>query len=278
MFHPNKCVVYTFEDHVIRPGNLYDYVWCRIDVDVHKHEDFWEILIPAGDSYYHYCTGEESKITKETVFLFKPGAKHGLHKCSQKSVHFSFFAKDEFMEKFFHEHPRFRSLLGDEDYIMCELTKVEHTYLNKLAALLSYKNDEYQHISLLLYNVFALMILHGKRNVKKEDNNYIEDLVSKLNNYTYLNMKCNEIYNKYPIARCTLIQKFKEYTGMTIIQYQRKQKMIYAAQLLKSSDCKIIEISEQLNFDSLSHFMRLFKQYYGETPKEYRVKRRDFGE
>lgn len=78
----------------------------------------------------------------------------------------------------------------------------------------------------------------------------------------------------YPIARCTLIKEFKEYTGMTIVQYQRKQKMTYAAQLLIDSDYQITEIADILEFDSFSHFLRVFKEQYGETPKEYRKQRR----
>ena len=101
-------------------------------------------------------------------------------------------------------------------------------------------------------------------------NDYVVDLVTKLNNYTYLTTKIQEIYGQYPVAKCKLIKEFKEYTGMTIVQYQKKQKLAYAAQLLANSDYQITQIAEILGFDSLSHFLRIFKEEYRMTPKEYR--------
>lgn len=65
------------------------------------------------------------------------------------------------------------------------------------------------------------------------------------------------------------IEKLKE-IRRTIIQYQKKQKMLYAAQLLLNSSCRVSEIVDWLEYDSLSHFLRIFKQQYGMTPKEYR--------
>ena len=80
-------------------------------------------------------------------------------------------------------------------------------------------------------------------------------------------------YGQYPVAKCKLIKEFKEYTGMTIIQYQQKQKLAYAAQLLANADYQITRIAEIVGFDSLSHFLRIFKEEYTMTPKEYRKSR-----
>lgn len=147
MFHPEESVLHYFEDHVLRSGNHYDYVWCGIDVDVHEHGDFYELMIPAGGSYYHYHNGKVNEISKNTIFLFKPGEKHGLEKASAQSVHFSFFAKSDFMERFFEEHSVFKGIFYRDTYLSCELTDVEHEYIYKLAMSLTYQQNEYQRIS-----------------------------------------------------------------------------------------------------------------------------------
>ena len=79
-----------------------------------------------------------------------------------------------------------------------------------------------------------------------------------------------DIYGHYPVAKCKLIKEFKQYTGMTIVQYQKKQKLAYAAQLLANADYQITQIAEIVGFDSFSHFLRIFKEEYNMTPKEYR--------
>ena len=273
-FHPQQCVRNHFQDHVLRRSLDYDYVWCGMDVDVHTHEDFYELFILAGDDFYHYYDGEEQLINKNTVFFFKPGESHGICKASPQSVHFSFFAKESFFNRFFEENAFLRNAFGGKSCISCRLTDVEYDYIYKLANLLVRQEDEYQKVSLFLYNVISLLMLHNEIGSSESKNNHIVDLVTKLNNYTYLTTKVKDIYSKYPVAKCTLIKEFKEYTGMTIVQYQRKQKLAYAAQLLANSDYQITEIAEILEFDSLSHFLRIFKEEYMLTPKEYRKNRR----
>lgn len=41
-------------------------------------------------------------------------------------------------------------------------------------------------------------------------------------------------------------------------------------ELLRSSDCKIIEICAMAGYDNPRYFSKVFKQYTGMTPKEYR--------
>ena len=273
-FNPEQSVRNHFTDHVLRQGYDYDYVWCGVDVDVHTHEDFYELFILAGDDFYHYYDGEEQKIGKNTVFFFKPGESHGIYRAAPQSVHFSFFAKPSFFQRFFEENLFLRNVFAGKSCVSCRLTDVEYDYIYKLTNLLLRQDDEYQKVSLFLYNVISLLMLHNETGPSEAKSDHIVDLVTKLNNYTYLTTKVKEIYGKYPVAKCTLIKDFKEYTGMTIVQYQRKQKLAYAAQLLANSDYQITEIAEILEFDSLSHFLRIFKEEYRMTPKEYRKARR----
>ena len=272
-FDPAHCVKNRFEYHVLRPGKNYDYVWCRADVDVHTHEDFYELFILAGGDSYHYHDGQEQLLKKNTMFFFMPGESHGLRKATPQSVHFSFFAKAAFFERFFEENAFLKNVFGKKTFCACELSDVEYEYIYKLANLLMYQDSEYQKVSLFLYNAISLLMLHNEARQAGGKKDYVVDLVEKLNNYTYLTAKIRDIYGQYPVARCTLIKEFKEYTGMTIVQYQKKQKLTYATQLLVNSDYQITEIAEILEFDSFSHFLRIFKEQYGMTPKEYRKSR-----
>ncbi|WP_139995482.1 response regulator [Paenibacillus paridis] len=63
---------------------------------------------------------------------------------------------------------------------------------------------------------------------------------------------------------------FKEQTGETIIDYLTKIRMRHAAKLLEDPSCKIYEIAERTGFNSTSYFSVVFKNIYGQSPKEYR--------
>lgn len=274
-FHNDRCARNHFEDHVLRQENDYDYVWCAADVDIHSHEDFYELFILAGGDFYHYYNGEERRIGRNTVYFFKPGQSHGIIRATPQSVHFSFFAKASFFQRFFEENPLLRNAFGRKSCLSCRLTDVEYAYIYKLANALVRQDDEHQKVSLFLYNVITLLMTKNETAPKEAKNDYVVDLVTKLNNYTYLTTRVQEIYGYYPVAKCKLIKEFKEYTGMTIVQYQKKQKLSYAAQLLANSDFQVTQIAELVGFESFSHFLRIFKEEYRMTPKEYRKFRQE---
>lgn len=63
---------------------------------------------------------------------------------------------------------------------------------------------------------------------------------------------------------------FKEEMGQPVSDYIMSKKMEAARNMLKYSDESYAEISTILNFSSQSHFIRVFKKYNGDTPKQYR--------
>lgn len=65
---------------------------------------------------------------------------------------------------------------------------------------------------------------------------------------------------------------FKKEKGMTIQQYIRTRRMEAARNMLLYSDYTATEISAYLAFSSASHFIRIFREETGMTPKQYQQK------
>lgn len=193
-----------FDEHLLKSGKEYEYVWCGLDVDLHTHEDFYELFILVHGDFYHYYDGEEKLISRNTVFLFKPGESHGLRRASPQNSHFSFIGTKGFFKRFFEENFVIQNAFSDKESLSAELTDVEYDYVYRLAKLLNDKEDEYQKVSLLLYNVISLLMLHAGPDKQENKNEYVIDLVGKMNDYTYLTTKIRDIYSHYPIAQCTL--------------------------------------------------------------------------
>ena len=63
---------------------------------------------------------------------------------------------------------------------------------------------------------------------------------------------------------------FKEHMGETLHDHVMSLKMNYGAMLLRTTDMGILEISSACGYDSLSHFIKMFKRHFKMTPKEYR--------
>lgn len=90
----------------------------------------------------------------------------------------------------------------------------------------------------------------------------------------------NEHYSSYisldMIAKSVFLsptyfsELFKKRTGLNYIEYVTKIRMNKACELLKNSDLKIYEISEQVGYSDTKYFAKLFKKAFNFTPKEYR--------
>lgn len=74
------------------------------------------------------------------------------------------------------------------------------------------------------------------------------------------------------LSRSHLSTRFKEETGMTLIEFIQKEKTEEAKRLLRYSDKSLTAISNYLGFSSQSHFSRVFKKYANCTPGDYRTK------
>ena len=74
-------------------------------------------------------------------------------------------------------------------------------------------------------------------------------------------------YSEYYLTR-----KFKEETGMSIVNYTKFVKTEQARQMLEFTTLSIQQISEKLGFCSRSYFTKVFHTITGVTPGEYRDK------
>jgi AraC-like DNA-binding protein len=80
-------------------------------------------------------------------------------------------------------------------------------------------------------------------------------------------------------ARCGLsafhfIRAFRAAFGTTPHQYLRDRRLERAKELLVTTALPVTEICDQIGFQSLGSFSSLFRRVTGETPAEYRAKRR----
>lgn len=69
-----------------------------------------------------------------------------------------------------------------------------------------------------------------------------------------------------------LSRVFKQNLGVSISDYIREKKIEKATHLLRYSDKAVVDIANYLNFSSQSHFIQIFENFTGLTPKKYRDK------
>ena len=101
-------------------------------------------------------------------------------------------------------------------------------------------------------------IIHKIKNLIEKD--YAKDISL---NYVAENVNLTPAYVSYI---------FKKETGQTLVKYITDVKMMKAKVMLEEGTLKIVQIAKACGYENQSYFNKLFKNYYGITPKQLREK------
>jgi len=78
-----------------------------------------------------------------------------------------------------------------------------------------------------------------------------------------------ELCGEMAMSKSQLYRKFKALTNQSVARYIRSLRMQKARQLLVSSSMNITEIGYEVGMKSLSTFSQVFKEEFGESPREF---------
>jgi len=98
----------------------------------------------------------------------------------------------------------------------------------------------------------------------------IEDIKAYIDQHYFEDIKISMFTDKYYLSREYLMKLFKQQFGFGIHEYMQKVRMDKACMLLDDSALKIQVISEMLGYKDKNYFSKAFRNYYGESPTEYR--------
>jgi two-component system, response regulator YesN len=116
-----------------------------------------------------------------------------------------------------------------------------------------------------------LLVLANEHLSKKTSKKY-RIMVEEINNYiekSYMkNIGLEQIAAELHYSPNYLNLIFKQDTGETIADCILKRKMEKAKEMLTDIHHKIYTVAEELGFSNTAYFCRVFKKYYGITPKE----------
>ncbi|GKV65457.1 MULTISPECIES: helix-turn-helix domain-containing protein [Sporosarcina] len=79
-----------------------------------------------------------------------------------------------------------------------------------------------------------------------------------------------EIAKLFNVSTSHLSRIFREYTGVTLVEFITIRKIEEVQYYLRFTDQKIAEIAERFHFCNQSYFTRVFKKYTGLTPRRFR--------
>lgn len=106
---------------------------------------------------------------------------------------------------------------------------------------------------------------------KKEHKNSLTALCCQyIKEHIHERIYLQDIADTFGISPNYISQLFKKHMDIGISEYIALQKVTESKRLLKETNLKIYEISDQLGFESAFYFSKVFKKMTGVSPKDYR--------
>lgn len=265
----------AFDIYRFSESDMYSFLFTTSNTEFHTHEDFYEFALVTIGEFENVYQGKKIILSKNSLIFFKPKQSHAFNSHTPGSIHFSFIIKIGLFEDFFSQFFPQYNLENVKDYIERRLDPIQAEYLALLAKQLtdnSMQSTRSQLMQIFLFNaLFACLMEPPHPPTLTSTEQYVDDLLKRLNSFVYIKHRVNEIYLDYPIAPSVLIQAFKKRTGQTIVQYHTMKKLDYAAQLLSCNSVlmDVTEVCFFLNFSSLSYFSTIFKKRFQVSPSQY---------
>ncbi len=106
----------------------------------------------------------------------------------------------------------------------------------------------------------------------------IEGAIAFIRYYVRMNLGKNltllDLSSKIGLSPNYLSTLFRKETGVSLRQFIEESRLQKAAYLLEMEEAYIGEIAGRVGFTSISYFCKVFKDYFGETPRQYRMSSR----
>lgn len=231
----------------------------------------------ANQYIFIYCTkgkgeiqlnGVKNQILPNQFFILPKGVKHK-YKADEGdpwSIYWIHF--DGLLAPYLYK----RHLNIKNISIPFTIEKIE--LFEKLFNLFDSNNLESQleYANLLSLNFISSFIYHDfSSNSEIHHGDTLVDLMKKflLNNLNK-NFTLDEIADKFNYSKSYLHTKFKIKTGYSVINFLNLKKTQKACEYLNYTDLSIKEISFKVGFDDPLYFSRIFKNYMGKSPRNYK--------
>jgi len=242
-----------------------------------------EVIMPLINGYHIELPSDvHYNIREGDIIILRPGSLHKLYAQEGERIIFQFSMNilntlDDFDDFFPPANPAMLITPEDHPEIHEECVRlvkeIEKEYLSNaplkdaavyglLLELLVLINRNTTNTNVIFSDV--------KQNKQKE---YIEKFVEITD---YIKQHCNEDISLDDISEMSGFSKyhfsrlFREYTGTSYYKYLNQKRIEFAEQLLLDPEVNITEAAVRSGFNSITAFIRMFKQIKGCTPTEFR--------
>ncbi|ASR49461.1 hypothetical protein B4V02_23640 [Paenibacillus kribbensis] len=250
---------------------------------VHQAHEIYYLL--AGERYYYI---------NQRVYALQKGdliwiSKHDFHRTSNKGsgsherilINFdeSFVATPMPVAPSSDHNPL---LLPEKSFLLRPSAEEQRELEHLFRQMLDEYHQEHAYRQMYLQSLLLQLLIRIRRiqsaapdtiaPERSEKQQRVYSIIEYLHAHYAEKLSLDQLAGHFFISSTYLCRIFKQTTGFTLVEYLQDVRVQQARAYLRETNWKVTSIAEKTGFDSIAHFGRVFKQYTGHTPLQYRKK------
>ena len=117
-------------------------------------------------------------------------------------------------------------------------------------------------------DIFEEML--GMVQIDTDESELVQKIKSIIEQEYKKDISLDYIADKVKLSPAYVSYLFKKESGQTLVKYITDKKMERAKKLLENRNLKVVQVAKACGYENQSYFNKLFKNYFGVTPKQYR--------
>lgn len=253
----------------------------------HKH-NYIEVIYMCKGETIHYIDGEKVVLKTGELLFLNQHATQEILPAGEKDIGINFIILPEFFDTAFEMMGEEENLLRDflvgclcfdpryASYLhfqVADVLPVQNLVENMVWTLLSDQPNK-RSINQVTMGLLFLQLMHYTDKISHTLESFEQKLIFQVLTYIDENYKDGELtelsallnYNIYWLSRA-----IKRLTGRTYKELLQVKRLNQASVLLLNTRLSVTDISIAVGYDNTSYFHRIFRNYYGMSPKEYRA-------
>jgi AraC-like DNA-binding protein len=263
-------------------SNIRYHFWSNTPTSVHRH-DHYEFFVVTENKLIHQFNGKIRLLEKGTLSLSRPNDVHQLRKYrNEPNEHFNLAVSKTLFENLCSiVNPNLLEWIQQQTNMFSyTLQPAEYDYflhiIHKAQVIPEQVHQDFHPAFMrLLAHTFLTHFNTQQQEATAKSHSelpWLTIFLNKLSTPEIFRLPLTEIYRLSGYSQPRLNTLFHKHVGTTLINYLTQQKIQYACNLLKTTNYKIITISEMTGFNSICRFNFAFKSITGLTPTQYRDK------
>ena len=251
--------------------NEYDFVAREREVinrtvELHWH-DYYELEIITKGTGEHILNDKKYPLKRGNSHLLSPMDLHSVIGFSDFTVLNIIFRDDLLPEKL-------NDFILLNSTLECEFSEAELSYILERIEVIKKANSDFLFKKELVRNIISEVILRvfEKAPVKKADKtpSLVQNTVSYMKKNFKKDITISNTASHFSVTPKYLGAVFKKSMGVSFHDYLNNLRLKFACDLLLNTTDSVKEIAFACGYNSVEHFLYVFKKYLKLTPKKFR--------